>query len=93
VLGGMNKKEKLVPEVYTYDLKAGAWQSATSMPTERKWCAAAAAGQDIYVVGGYGADDSDCGLVDVWSCAKNEWSKAEPLPFDCSCLAAVAYVP
>lgn len=93
IIGGMNRKEKLVPEVYSYDIKAGAWQASTTMATPRKWCAATAAGKDVYVIGGYGSDDTDCGVVDVWSCDKKEWSKVDALPFDCSCLSAVAYVP
>jgi non-specific serine/threonine protein kinase len=59
---------------------AGGWQSGPPLPVERTEVAAAVAGREIVVVGGYLADGSTTARVDVYDPARRTWRVGPALP-------------
>ena len=56
------------------------WQSEPPLPTPRTEVAAAVAGNQIVVVGGYLADGTTTARVDVYDPVDRAWRRGPPLP-------------
>src|SRR5207245_3053889 len=59
---------------------AGGWQSGPPLPVARTEVAAAVAGRDVVVVGGYLADGSTTARVDVYEPLRRAWHEGRALP-------------
>jgi len=70
---------------------AATWQSAPALPVPRTEVAGAAVRGEIYVAGGYNADGSSSGRVDVYSPAKQRWRRAPDLPVSVNHAMAAAH--
>jgi N-acetylneuraminic acid mutarotase len=71
-------------------LPAGGWSTHAPLPVARTEVTAATLGSAIYVAGGYLADGSSTGRVDVYRPATNRWSRAPDLPVGVNHAASAA---
>ena len=57
-----------------------AWRALAAAPTERTEVAAAALGDRIWVLGGYGADGATLATVEVYDTGADTWARGPDLP-------------
>jgi N-acetylneuraminic acid mutarotase len=79
----------LIPAVATG--ASGKWSRGTPLPVPRGEVAAAQAGGEIYVVGGFTANGQNSPRVDAYSPAGNRWRRAPDLPLPVDHTMAAGY--
>jgi N-acetylneuraminic acid mutarotase len=78
----------LVPAAATAAAPNASWQRATPVPVARTEVAAASLGSAFVVVGGYLADGSTSGRVDVYDPRRGGWERLSDLPIPVNHAAA-----
>ena len=67
-------------EAEVFDPKADGWQPLTSMPTARKYFAAAAVAGKVYAIGGLDDDSEFCDAVEAYDPLSGAWTQVASLP-------------
>jgi hypothetical protein len=81
VVGGQNGGNHALPSVYCFADTGTQWVTGTSLPVGRRWAAAVGINNNLYVMGGFDANDSvlsDCRVLDV--SPGGNWQLLESMP-------------
>ncbi len=82
VLGGFTFQVAVVPETEIYDASTDTWSIGASMPIPVTHTAAVAAGNDIWIIGGFAGDNPGVATdaVQVYHTISDSWSVGPMLP-------------